>query len=518
MPSKGIVLGPFSGGANTASDPSAIEDNELAECVNLELDLNGSLVARPPYVASAGPSGNTSGLRAIGNAVFGTDSYIIFGNAAGVWAFRLGDLAWITITTLNLNPTACVQYNDKVWIVARPGTINSGGSWSPTSSFSSSASMPKGGACVIYKERMWIAPGYDATTSSSRLYFSNIANPGNWTTTTDFYDVSPGDGQKLIDLAIYNNNLVIFKEDSTYTLAYDTSPSDAILIKINNTIGASRQFCVVSYERSIFVLHGDKLYEIVNYNFSQINVKFVFDAVQKTPGTYTEDIFISLLANRIVVRYFENMYVYNLDTNTWSKWNASHADLQDIGPIVEHPNVRSSLSQRIFRAGCNKSSLDHIVSIKESHDNITVERNEAGSAQTITCYVVTKNYDFGVSYVYKRMNFWGVDVTTSKSISGIATPIVFGEVVTWGSLTTLTWNSLGSWLNPTTLDPSVTTTVGETSGSLRRFVKFLKGLRFRQIKFKVQMTTDGTLLDGPCRLYTITVFAASKQHVSKSVS
>jgi hypothetical protein len=518
MPSNAILLGPFAGGANTASDPSAIEDNELAECVNLELDLNGSLVARPPYVASAGPSGNTVGMRAIGNAVFGTDSYIIFSNANGVWAFRLSDLTWTTITTSNLNATACVQYADKVWIVARPGTSGSGGSWSPTSSFAASASMPKGGACVIYKERMWIAPGYDSTTNSSRLYFSNIANPATWSTTTDFYDVGAGDGQKLIDLTVYNNNLVAFKEDSTYTLAYDTSPSDAILIKINNNIGTSRQFCMVNYERSIFVLHGDKLYEIVNYNFSQVNVKFVFSAAQITPGTFTEDMFISLMANRIVVRYFENFYVYNLDTSSWSQWNSSHVDLQNIGPIVEHPNVRSALAQRIFRAGCNKSSLSHIISIKESHDNLTIEKSLAGTSVLVSCHATTKNYDFGVGYMYKRMNFWGVDVITSKAIIGTATPIVFGDIVTWGSLSTLSWNSLGSWINPTTLDPSVTTTVSETSGSLRRFVKFLRGLRFRQIKFKVQMSTDGSLLDGPCRLYTMTVFASSKQHVSKSVS
>lgn len=518
MPSKGIILGPFTGGANTASDPSAIGDNELSECINLELDLNGSLAARPPYVASATPSGNTVGLRAIGNAVFGTESYVIFSNSAGVWALRLSDSAWLSITSTNVDATTCVQYADKVWIVARPGTSGNGGSWSPTSSFSAVSAMPKGGACVIYKERMWITPGYDSTSNSSRLYFSNIANPGAWTTSTDYFDVAPGDGQKLIDLAVYSNNLIIFKEDSTYTLAYDTSPADAIMIKINSTIGASRQFCVVLYERSIFVLHGDKLYEIVNYNFSQVNTKFYFTATQKTPGTFTEDICVSLLAQRLVVRYFENTYVYGLLTQTWSQWISADTSLQNIGPIVEQPNVRSTLTKRIFRAGCNKSTQAHIISIKESHDSTTLEKNSSGTNVNIACRATTKIYDFGVGYVYKKMNFWGVEVITSKSITGTATPIVFGDVVTWGSLTTTSWDTLGSWASPLTIDPSISTTVGATVGSLRRFIKFLKGLRFRQIKFKVEMTTDGSTLDGPCRLYTITVFAASRQHVSKSVS
>lgn len=517
MSAKALVIGPFSGGLNNVSDPSAIADNELAECINMELDLNGSLAARPPFVASAGPG--ASHVRAIGNAIFGTESYIIFANSAGVWAQKLSDLSFTLITATACNPLCCVQYADKVWIVASPGASANGGGWSPTVAFSASATMPKGGACIIYKERMWICPGYFATTNSSRLFYSPIADPGGtWAVSTDFFDVVPGDGQRLMDLAIYNNNLIIFKEDSTHALSYDTSPADAIMLKINPTTGISRHYCLVSYERNIYVLHEGKVYEINNYNWADISSKVFFTATSLTPGTFTEDMCMSLVGDRLVVRHFENTWVYGLKTKTWSQWTSADSSLNSLGPFVEHPNVLSSLPFKIYRAGISLTSPTHIVTLKELHDSTTVEKNSSAASVDINCSVTTKNYDFGVGYTYKKLAYWGIDVLTTQQIIGTASPITFGLTVLWGDLSLNTWDSLGSWASPLTINPDVTTTVAGVQGTTRRFIKNLKGLRFRLVKFKVQLKTGGSTVDGPARLYTITAFATAKEYVSKSVS
>jgi len=50
MPGEAIQVGPFVGGLNTFSDETAIADNELVVCNNFELDLDGSLLSRPPIV------------------------------------------------------------------------------------------------------------------------------------------------------------------------------------------------------------------------------------------------------------------------------------------------------------------------------------------------------------------------------------------------------------------------------------------------------------------------------------
>ena len=44
---EALRLGPFVGGINTASDATAVADSELVDCVNFELDIDGSLVGRP---------------------------------------------------------------------------------------------------------------------------------------------------------------------------------------------------------------------------------------------------------------------------------------------------------------------------------------------------------------------------------------------------------------------------------------------------------------------------------------
>ena len=48
-PKRAVQLGPFMKGLNTFSDPSAVPDDGLAELLNMELDLDGSLVSRPPF-------------------------------------------------------------------------------------------------------------------------------------------------------------------------------------------------------------------------------------------------------------------------------------------------------------------------------------------------------------------------------------------------------------------------------------------------------------------------------------
>lgn len=514
---EAITLGPFVGGLNTQADPSAISDTDLAECINLELDIQGtSLTARPPLVGLAGPSTSTR-LLAIGNAVFGTDSYVILANASGVWAYKLSDGSFTSITNNASNPTCAIQYDNKVWIIARPGSSANGGSWTPSGTFTVISGMPKGGAAVIYKERMWIAPGQFATTNDSRLYFSNIADPATWTTATDFFDLSPGDGQKLIDLVVVNNNLTLFKNDSTYVLTYSTAPTDGTIIKANNNIGATRQHCMQTHENSIYVLHEGNVYKIDNYNFVNISTKVPFNPTVLTPGTYTEEMHLSKIGNRLIVRFFDKTYSYGLKTNSWSEWRTENSDLNALGPIVEHPNINATQPFLMYVAGQSISTRTFITSIWDGHTSSRVERT-VSTPVAVKCRIKTKNYDFGLGYQFKKLKYWGADILTTKDVVGTASPITFGVSVTWSDVAIYEWNNLGSWASPLITNPDIVTEVVAIAGSLRRFMKFLKALRFRQVNFAVDMTTDGSLSDGPCRLYTLTIFAVPKQHTSKQVS
>jgi hypothetical protein len=512
-----ITLGPFTGGLNTQADPSAIADTDLAECINLELDNQGTaLAARPPLVGLEGPV-TTTKVTAIGNAVFGSESYVILANATGVWAYKLSDGSFTTITSTAINPTCAIQYNGFVWIIARPGSAVNGGKWAPTSAFATVSGMPKGGAAVIYKERMWIAPGQYATSLDSRLYFSNIASPDSWTTSTDYFDISPGDGQKLMDLVVLNNNLAIFKSDSTYVLTYSTAPTDGTVVKANNTIGTTRQFCMQTYENSVYVLHEGKVYKMDNYNFVEISNKVPFNPTVLTPGTYTEEMHLSKVGDRLIVRFFDKTYAYGLKTNSWSEWQTKSPLMDALGPIVEHPNILSTQPYLMYVAGQSINDRNFITSIWDGHTSDRVE-STTSLPTSMTCKIKTKNYDFGLGYQYKKLKYWGADILTTRTVIGTASPITFGISVTWADVGIYTWDELGSWASPLITNPDIATNVEAVAGSLRRFIKFLKALRFRQVNFTVEMETNGSTLDGPCRLYTVTIFATPKQFTSKQVS
>ncbi len=516
---EALRFGPFVGGLNTGSDPTAVADSELVDCCNFELDIDGSLVGRPPIVETINNAATwTKRINIIGNAIFATGSYIIGSNSDGTYAFD--GAAWTTILA-GLESRVAIQYNDNVYIIPAPTSGVGGGRWNPTTGYTADASMPKGEAAVIHKTRLYVVPGISATTNASRLTFTDpitsttLSWPG-----ANILDVSPGDGEKLVDIIVYNDNLLLFKQDSTFILAYDLQPSDAILRAANTTIGATTRRCVVQYENSAYVYHEGNVFEIVNYDFNRINIKVPFLYDGTAPSTRLEEVFLSLLGDRLVCRYYNRIYVYGLKTRTWSRWESSDAVLHNFGPLVEFPsNPTQSVSTKYY-AGSSVQNQETLVYIPDGYDATTKESSTAGGNQDIKCFFITKNFDLADSHHFKKMMWWGADVYTTRDIAGLATPIVTSFQVKWGDLAGMTWGALAgrSWGQPLVNSVVVETDVAITVTASRKFIKFLKTMRFRQINYRVNMLYDGTTSQGPCRLFTLTAIIGSKQTVPKQVN
>lgn len=724
MGGQALRLGPFVGGLNTVSDPTAIADAELAQSLNFELDIDGSLVSRPPIQEIEGNATWTERIICLTEAIFNGTYYLIGSNTNGVYYRISGSNQSWTLITNTFRSTAAVQYADFVYIVAIPGSANPGGKWSPSGGFTAVAAIPKGMACTIHKERLFIAPGVLATTNASRLQFSNAGNFDTWGG-TDFIDVKQGDGTNLIDLTVFQDNLILFKNKGTHVLAYDTRPTDAVLREISRTIGVDRQFNMVNYENQVYIFHGGWVYEIVNYDFNRLNTKVPFVLDDTAPGTFTsENVFLSLLGDRLVCRFHRNIYVYGMRTRTWSSWESVNNSLHYFGPIVTlHPptgneyyagscistgltcvqlfdtatsltrertldplaNVHSDTFTRSVSSGwgsmdtgpawtttggsasdysvtgtqgqvslgtvnvtrfcqlntVSRTDWDVVFSVSTSAvalgaaiseelrarfidfnnsyvcrvdfnvgatvslsvykiflgavinlgsfnlgsysanelfnvrftlfgssikgkiwrtlttepgayqvavtdvsitasgtamllsnlsagntntlpvlmkiDNFLI-RDPNNTVSTITSTATTKNFDMATSHTYKRLWWWGADVTTDNTIVGTATPIVFSFNATWTMLSTKKWNELGTWAQPLASITAITTNQSTGTGTDRRFAKFLKGLRYRQINFAVRLTTNGSTLDGPARLFTMTIFTESRETVTKGVN
>lgn len=512
---EALRFGPFIGGMNIDSDATTVADSELVDCVNFELDIDGSLVGRPPIVETTDPGG-TGNIVAIGRAIIAGVSYIILGRSTGgVYAFN-----GTTLTTINatLKSKVALQYRNNVYIVPAPGTkaTQNGGRWDG-STFTADANMPEGEAAVFHKARMYVVPGTTATTDTSRLHYTNVITSTTFTWGS-FADISPGDGEQLIDILIYNDNLMLFKQDSTYVLAYDLNPSDAIVRSINTSIGATTYRCVAVYENSVFAYHEGKVYEIMNYDFAQINLKvpFEYDGFKPTGTTRTQEVFLCTMGSRLIVRYYNRTYVYNLKTRTWTRWSSASEVLHNFGPLIGYPdNPTQIVNTRYYAGGC----LDRpdLMYIPDGVDS-SIKEQDAVAPVNISCSLQTKNYDLADSHHFKKLMWWGADVYTNQNVTGDAAPIISSFKVTWGDLSTRTWESLNTWLQPSSSPQSASTAITDNSAVLRKFLKFNKTLRFRQMYFTLTMQYDGTSLQGPCRLFTLTAIIASKQTVSKQVS
>lgn len=506
MPGDPIRLGPFVGGINQLSDPTALQDNELVDCINMDLDLDGSYIGRPPFYDIGEPATGT-GLRLLGYYLTAAHTRLIACNTAGIWIYEAN--VWSLVAgTSTVVASAMVQYNDLAYIVASPLSAGNGGTIDDAGTYTAQAAIKKGGAAVVHKERLFIVPGPDKTGVDSTLLYGSA--PADFLNYPISVYINKGDGQKLIDICVYNDNLLLFKEDSTYVLAYDDDPSAAITRKINSSIGVADKNCVVAYENQLYVLHRNNVYEITNYDFAKINSKVPFELDTTKPAPWLFSSFVTLLGDRLVVRYYARIYVFGLKTKVWTRWDVG---TRYIGPAVAIPIRTEAQAIPEFVLASNVSTSNDVYSFRDVIDSI--------HSENITCYIKTKNYDYGVPHRYKRLYWWGADISAISEIFGIIQPIVVGFSVTWDALEdgfpVITWDTLETWDQPLT-QPTIVQSDIPAQTSLRKFAKFKKSLRFRQINYQVQFSYDGTDVSGPVRFFALTSIIGTRQHVSKALT
>lgn len=505
MAIEGVRLGPFIGGLNIASDPTSIGDTDVAVLENLELDLDGSLVSRPPIVAVGAQipaGGSTTITKLLGYYTTpGGASYLIGHN--GEKTYYYDGTSWSEIAAFPASDVT--QYRDKLWVLAPHGHSESGGSWSPSDGFAAVSTMPKGSTIVAHKERLWIGLGPTAPENGSRLYYSDVGDPTGWPGGGHFLNVNAGDGQNIVGIYLYYNDLLIFKTRSTYRFSYSSAPDTGVVSKISETIGLASTDSAVAHDNSLYIVFTDKVYELVNYNFNQVNnkVPLVSDSY---PTNMAYNVSISAWNDRLIVNYFGTCYVYSLRTSTWSTWKTSFP----IGHVLSEPVT--TLSQRptayVSNADAGDRNLYHVQ-----------EDLVPGRTEEMECTVVTKNYDYQSAHTFKRLSWWGVDTVNKAEIETLVTPIVHAPGVTWNDLADKTWADLGTWQRPLDITIEITDqVVSESSSGYRKFIKLLKSLRFRQVNFKVIFKITGSPETSPAKLFSITTFVGVKERVSQKVS
>lgn len=514
MPATPVKIGPFAGGLNSYSGPTSIGDNECSDVLNFDIDLDGSLYSRAPIgfkVLEADMPPGVGALYILGWFIDPTgDRYMITANSDSTHAYNEETGVWTTITA-TFAATCAVQYANKMYLVAHPDETDPGGSWTPGGGFVADTDIPKGTSACIYKERMFIG---GSKTNPNRIYFSNAADFGTWQTSVNFFDARSGDGQNVVAVKTFQDSVIIFKNDSTYVYSYDSAPSRGQVRIVSGAVGLTNKYCVVEYENTLYIHYKENLYQLANWNFTIVNLKVPFEyTIQFNILIYGPYNFptLSILSDRLVVHHYDAIYVFNLRMGVWTKWNSN--ELRNFNYFVEVPRKTLDEPERYY-GGCRApSGINHIVYEWRPIHGTTI-------TEDMSCYVVTKTYDFNVAYTFKRLFWWGVDLLSKKDLTYTVHPVAYSPGVTHAQLSAYKHSEItGNHLRPLNLsiDVSGSTVINNGPGN-RLFVKLLKSLRFRQVYFTVSGTTDGTVLTGPMRIYSIVAMVDNKQLVTKELN
>lgn len=530
-PFEEIRIGPFVGGLNTKSSQSSIDDLELHRMLNFENERDGSLVSRPPIfspVYTSGGSGTNPDITILGYYVEAgtTNRYLIGSSDSNDSTYYLNGSAW-TLITSNFAATAAIQFRELMWLVAPVSyAAGTGGTWSTTSAFSAVTGMPSGSAIVANKERLWIAPGKDAATNGSRVWVSDLSG-GSIVWDGDFINISQGDGQNVIDLAIVYNDLVIFKQRSTYRFSYGADVSTGTVSRLSDSIGVTDVHCWASYENQLFVLFDDNVYEFTNYIYTRINYTVPLEGyLPSNQFKFTHA--LSVWADRVFVSFYGQTIVYNLMTRTWCEWrrylNPDTENPEDPGipigrvlPIPGETNPDSAYMDTGLQftiAGAHDVGLIH-------NELVTADSESSTDSEFMFCIAETKSYDYQSPSIWKRLRFWAADVNIKDSISVEAQPSIFGSNITWGQMDDLTWDFYKDkpWGNLLGVTGVVADEISVSGlGEGRKLIKFLKSLRFRQISFKIVAETRGTQVTAPVQIFSLITFAREKALVTAKIS
>lgn len=506
---KPLTIGPFAGGLNTYDDPTAVRDSELVEALNWDPGLEGSLRSRPPFTSTGTPlSLGVSGKpRLLGFYYHGGTSYLLASDGlSSTWAHN--GTSW-TLVTSTFSAAAMTQFDNKAWLISPVGTVAPGGYWSPPSGFIADTDMPRGDTITSYKSRLWTSPGR-GNANGTRIHYSKVLGQPNFWQTPSFVDIGQGDGQEIVLLTTYYNTLLAFRTQSIYAFGYTVDPAQGQVSLLVPNVGLDSKDCLISFENYLYFMFDEKAYQFINNSAAQINLKVPFTATNK--GGVATPLAVSVFNNRAIFHYYDTMYVYSLRTRTWTRWKSPTfgAIGQIMSPSGSLVAVAYSLPSAVIPNGAGRA-----VPLLRIEDRVT------SASESFTCEVQTKNFNYQNSSNFKRLFWWGIDATFRTKVRAWAVPVVQKKTTqTWGQLYSAgtTWGAmlLTSWGSP---DQGATSDYDLGGyGPLRKFVKFFKSLRFRQIYFRVVFSTDGSLGTAPVNLFTITAFVATKETVTKAVS
>lgn len=257
--SKSYRFFDFSGGLNTASPVTSLELNQALDLQNITLLATGGFQKRNGNTAF-----NSSAMVSSSTAVSGLGYYRKSDNSdflmaiAGTKIFKSDNLdgtmddvtGSVTITTGQDNLwTHSTLNNLSIFVGGAPDVpiqFNGSGNASVLT-----GSPPSGSFGIAANNRMFIG---NTTANPSRIYWSILGNPNDWTGTgSGSQDIAGNDGDVLIGGAVLNtNHMLLFKQNSIHDLIITTAPFP--VFSLFKGVGAISKRAIVNVNDMIYFI------------------------------------------------------------------------------------------------------------------------------------------------------------------------------------------------------------------------------------------------------------------------
>jgi hypothetical protein len=523
MARDGILINSFQGGVNNVADPSLIAENEVAKAINVVLSSTGKFVSRPAFKVVTGyPSGvGTATPNFLGywrDQESSSVTYAVLSFSTGTYICNLSTYAWTQIWASQA--VDMTTYLDRLYVISPTA---GGGYWAKTSGtyqFTALGAIPLGNNIHASVGRIFVSSR--ASGARSVLRYSEITNAALGTSIDNFpaanvIGINEGDGQDLVKIVEGNNELFLFRSDSTWRLAFSASgdPKNGTLSQLSSTIGVDNVNSVVDAGNFIAVLHAGVLYQFAGYNFYPLNdyTKLRF----KTPNTidtgysFTSNITtaVSVIGKYLFIYYHGSMYCYDVDFRIWTEF----VTLTRTTQIVEAPRGTFLASSAVVTGFGIHDSLTGIPGQSTGLVRFALEYPDGSALENIKCVVRTKAYDIGEPSKYKKMFSWEALVVAVNSVTGSFTPIdkIDAGTTSWNYWTanSTTWASLTSNLTSwNALQPTVTSLVTglPSSNPVPQVIKFAGKKVFKRAFFTIEFSNSGNLATSPSRLDGVVLY------------
>lgn len=417
---------------NTAN--AALGDDEGATIDNLNFTDSRTLVKRqgintkldPVVTTQAFPGGaltNPTSIRFLGmqrRAVSGASDRLFFTNLTktelwGAFIFGANGTAWGPDTVVFRSPGPAAITGAE-WMVeaatpAQPFQMqlirSTGGPISITGPGvpGSPVTGPSGTHLTLFKDRLFAINSLHTSGQESRLYFTDAQNYTSWPA-NNFIDVAPANGEFCVCTVVFNDQLIVFKNKSTWVLTADGQPTSWVMRTLHPTIGCVGRGTPLIISGFVYFLSGDGVYRTDGTTFERISEpidstikgltsSLVSSSVLARDAVFYDDKYILLLPDTLGA--CDRAYVYDTRVQQWSRWMfGSGVDISGVVPYQEPTPPFLWLGHR----------TSPIAYYMGQFGNIPVD----GTASNYTVNWQSKMLTHGEAMSYKRNYMVGLDV------------------------------------------------------------------------------------------------------------